>query len=907
MNVFAATDQEALRNIFAAPESQGGERIESVGELVAYLSNPYADTVCKGLEIFTGTMKPVAWDAEIPSPFCVIMKQYMEEHPDLAHFVKLLERVEREDFERIDLALNSVRLLIYFSRREHHSSTNKLSQTVFNMKKTLFRIMHSGNHNNLASVLALLSACAGSRSGTDSVKEMFDFGMKPLEKILFMTRKLSDGSDRTMYSLRQVYIDFVLTLLLHGSYETRDSIAKMRLLFANIFKLLPKDHPVFRRHVLYILKQVIVDEQHGYAMAVSVFSALNLYQVVQINESESDSNKWTDYLHALTTKPGQGVCFVSERGNPQLLKNRINLDLLFMLKPTESAMQQDLAIAILNACPDCIIPYLEKQKIANLLVEVQDKQKWTAGMALLIRIFQIDTGAVDVEDVGFLNDFSLLKHCPTKTSLQKHLLVKDDPVVVVYTVTLMFNMACRVRKLLEHCERSNAVLQEREDLLRLFTNSLPDHATLFQVFETWRQATGELDVLIKSRLAQFLAHYLRLSGSSLASSKLSKADLINDLKNSGESSVGELAVGYISLAVELPGEKWTFDDISFIPQTVCLNSLFLFLLCRFGNVKEDKRLPAIAEWANSNRQVFFKLLEAKSTFDFVSLGIGKAEADTTRTDNQPANQRKKRKQEMVSEWTVRGIFTYFGRDYVQRLVNTFSLVPLPADDNIMDIEDMESASIVPWLRLIASDLNTIDASFCALQLPIVLVGTASEDPNVRSCSYALLDRVYQFVCDDDGKEGDDMTDQSKPDFNVDTNSQNANTRNSNNEKFKERRQVRFLVKALKNSTDVYMEQQPLARVLFCAHVTPYLVSNPSNPLYLIINEMLTRRPWLPRAGIPHFDDFLLDDDDGKGHDKRVRIAAFKLLKRIWTGCRTCVLPDWQLTRLYLNDLLYHEG
>jgi hypothetical protein len=250
----------------------------------------------------------------------------------------------------------------------------------------------------MASVLALYTAIASlGKTHADSVKDHFDFGMKPLEKCLFSAKKLPQGD----HDLRQVYIDFILALLENGGFETKEVVSKMRAVFASIFKQLARDHPMMQRRVLLTLKRTIIDEQSGYAMAVSVFSAINIHAIVLLNEGDKDNagGEWTDYLHALLTCPGHGVCFKVEPGLQ--LKNRIALDLLPMLKPLESERQQNLAVAILTSCPDCTLPYLEKMRFnfgepggAGESTSTEAvSERWTALMAFMSRILQIKVPA----------------------------------------------------------------------------------------------------------------------------------------------------------------------------------------------------------------------------------------------------------------------------------------------------------------------------------------------------------------------------------------------------------------------------------------------------------------------------------------------------------------------------------
>lgn len=844
-------------NVFAAAAQNAG--IESSSELISFISSPHTETVDKGLELFVKQSRCLAWGKPTDDSTLKVLKSYTESFPNLDHFLKYLEEGNDSGINYA-LLFDAIRLLIYHFKSQQQPCHSVVS-AILASKRFLYRHLHAGNHHVMATVIALYTAIASlGRASCDSVKDSFDFTMRPLEKILFLSKKLPGGEhDRTLWSLRQVYIDFILTLLENGSFEARESLSKMRTVFGNIFKQLPKDHPMMQKRVLMVLNRTILDEQSGYSMAVNVFSASNIYSIVLMNEESGD---WTEYLKALLTRPGEGVCFAVEPGLH--LKNRIALDLLPMLKPLESERQQDLAVLILTSCPDCTLPYLEKIKFNY---EVDGSDRWSALMAFTTRILRIEL-ATELVNKQCAEQLCLFATMPVRSIMVKCLAGDQENLLpLVYMVTVLMDFSKRFYSVLKVLEGAGE-MNYCADLIKKYLQCCPDAQIILATFEKIiNLPVSDLLVLIKTRLNHFMAIYGLFTD-------LHKFDLLHII-SLAKSCQGELADSYLSLCavLDLPKEPLQLQDLAGL-EKVNLQPLFNAIIIHnhTNQVNGDEaKLERMASWANKNRKAFF---------DYILKGIAfkedKAKSTNEPTITVPKAIGKRKRVVQLEDYSPRSLFMAFGKEHILRLLKSGALTNIDAvPENLAQLSECQDLQI--WLRIVVKsvlDKSLIDAAFCSLQLPLAVLCMSAEQEELRLAAYAIVEQVHSALTNED-----------------DTCKQ-----------FKERRQVRLLLDLLRNSTDSPHQQQPLPRAMFCAHALPILCS-PSHPLYTALNSVLLKKAVLPKAGIPFFDQLLSGYASEGGDGIRQCLRFVQRVKEAVLSRDSEGLPDWQVARLRLLDLV----
>jgi hypothetical protein len=457
---------------------------------------------------------------------------------------------------------------------------------------------------------------------------------------------------------------------------------------------------------------------------------------------------------------------------------------------------------------------------------------------------------------------------------------------MVYMVTVLLEFSRRFQWVVQCIENSSVggSVDQVESLVKEYVQCCPDSQFLFSVFERLSQTVStstEIDNLIRTRLN----HLLTIYGIFVELPKLKLAVILETARKCPvPKAVADSYLSLIPVVVteDLP-EKMSSDTSIVGGLEQCnLEPLFAMLLCRFHPHLQysDDECKGVAMWADQNRARFF---ECASTGDWAGIGMKRPAVihDTTAADSVPLKESKKRKTvhaTVLEEYTPRAVFTAFGREHILRLLKTVDITTGTGSSDqahpatLQDFFDCNS--MAPWLRLVAKsviDNCIVDGAFCTLQLPLAILSTSSPDDRLRTAAYSILHHVHTVLLSDQCRQ------------------------------FRERVQVHLLLSTLLSSTPQPLTVQPLARALFCAHLL-HVLCQPCHPLYTLANSMLLRRAVFPPdgTGIPYFDMFL------EGESGEVAVLALRFVQRI----REAVvergsghLPEWQLARLQLLDLL----
>ncbi|EAU82375.1 hypothetical protein CC1G_06685 [Coprinopsis cinerea okayama7 len=286
---------------------------------------------------------------------------------------------------------------------------------------------NQGPNNELILVSLRLLAVMSEKWDSKRVYESFAWESKALPKLLTMRRK-GDSSVNPLVKpdIRTAYIVFLLSFLSNSVDSRVSSQTKTTFLstpasasaFHPIFKTLHSDHATVIKRVLEVAWEgVWCDIRISRTLKISVFGDLHgvlghflkLYDNTDASGADySPADLVHHFLLAICTRPGVGLCFKdrgwypregeedaleaaetrttkdSERGK---IYNVILSGLLRMLKVTDDPRQQELALKILQACPELAAGYLPASGLT--LDPPRLSSKWLANIAFVTGVINL--------------------------------------------------------------------------------------------------------------------------------------------------------------------------------------------------------------------------------------------------------------------------------------------------------------------------------------------------------------------------------------------------------------------------------------------------------------------------------------------------------------------------------------
>ncbi|KAJ2915963.1 hypothetical protein MD484_g4428, partial [Candolleomyces efflorescens] len=302
--------------------------------------------------------------------------------------------------------------------------------------------------NDIILVTLRLLSVIVERWDAKKVLEGFTWESKSLSKLLQMRRKNSSTFNPLVKpDIRTAYTLFLLSFVLPSTSTSTSSsnsqtktafLQQHSLHFTSTFKSLHQDHPILIRRVLEVCWEgVWCDVRVSRSLKVIVFTGTGASAVLQhllrlyernTPETEDDGGYTVaDLVHhfllAICTRPGVGLCF-KDRGwysrdvsggdslfnededdttpthpkskHPkQTLHNPTLLHLLKSLKPTDDPRQHELALKILQVCPELVSPYLPASGLT--LDPPRLSSKWVANVSFLGSVI----GGGDVPESSF--------------------------------------------------------------------------------------------------------------------------------------------------------------------------------------------------------------------------------------------------------------------------------------------------------------------------------------------------------------------------------------------------------------------------------------------------------------------------------------------------------------------------
>ncbi|KAI0092903.1 ribosome 60S biogenesis N-terminal-domain-containing protein [Irpex rosettiformis] len=299
----------------------------------------------------------------------------------------------------------------------HHLATPIIRDIILPQWSSKLNSYLSTSHNELLLVaLKLYNSLSTFAGGKESraVLDIFPWELKSLPKLLNMRRK-SKGNDQVDVlarpDIRTLYVLFLLSFV----DSKAPTVVKTAFLeqrrdnFVSIFKGLWQDsYPVVRRVLETCWSGIWADVKIKRTVKINIFAENTVGQIARLyerNEAEDESTESVPadlahhFLLAICTRPGTGVCFKDQgwyprndenegegqdtiddapRRNHGRIYNKILANVLKTLKVNEDARQQELALRILQVCPELVAGYWPA---AALTLEPRLSSKWIANIA----------------------------------------------------------------------------------------------------------------------------------------------------------------------------------------------------------------------------------------------------------------------------------------------------------------------------------------------------------------------------------------------------------------------------------------------------------------------------------------------------------------------------------------------
>ncbi|KAF9289666.1 hypothetical protein BGZ68_008857 [Mortierella alpina] len=404
-------------------------------ELVKALSDLKEEPIYIGLKrlrqqlnVRPNSSDPV--ESALATKSLAVVYAYVEEFPECTQLLKIWEWQHEHDVKRIEASIVEVlsKLIHQCNTALHRTFAIKLTRAILQNQSRMtciYKNLSSGRQNTVQATLRLLTAMNHvHHTTTKELKDGFNFGLKALSKLKNQRRKEGDAESAGKADTRTLYIQFLLAFFIRGDATVKKEVLEMPDLFQVALKDLPNDtFPLIKQVLNVFVNNIIMDSDLSRTTKISFFNTnflvnqLKLYTRTEAvpNSDQTVAQLVHEFMMALCTKPGVGICFqdaawyppstltatttvekASSENNKHIFNKTLS-QLLTHLRPTENIMQQQLTVSILTACPELVRLYWQK---ANLQMEPRLSARWLANMTLLHKITEIPVPNLYLQHTG---------------------------------------------------------------------------------------------------------------------------------------------------------------------------------------------------------------------------------------------------------------------------------------------------------------------------------------------------------------------------------------------------------------------------------------------------------------------------------------------------------------------------
>ncbi|CCA67773.1 hypothetical protein PIIN_01597 [Serendipita indica DSM 11827] len=355
----------------------------------------------------------------------LVAKDYLARSPSAAEVFSAWELLSKQSIVHQHLALGVFASLINLlsTQYAYHNLGLPIVKTLLSptSSRRLNSHLNSAQTDLVLVALKVWNALSDYGGGMEKLKvyEQFMWSNKSLFRLFHMRRKGQIDLSVDPFikpDIRTLYIMFLLSFVRSSVAPTIKAtfLETQREIFLAIFKRISEDpYPLVKTILEVSWEGIWRDNKIKRTVKIGLFGEQVLSQLTKLYaraslETPDPESKPADVVHhfllAICTKPGIGICFKDngwyprdtgddqdaeedlERPSAQQgssgskIYNRILGRFIKTLRPTEDARQQELALRILQACPELVAGYFAA---IGLSFEPRLSSKWIIAMSWL--------------------------------------------------------------------------------------------------------------------------------------------------------------------------------------------------------------------------------------------------------------------------------------------------------------------------------------------------------------------------------------------------------------------------------------------------------------------------------------------------------------------------------------------
>ena len=306
--------------------------------------------------------------------------------------------------------------------------------------------------------LDLLGAMASvDASCAEFLYESIDFTMKAFAGFAINRRKVvMDPATGVEGEQRSSFVSFFSSLLVNGKYEVKLSCLKMNQFMSTIVSGLFRDSPDRVLAFLNMIDRTILEnDQHSKNMAVSLMTQGNTNNLMKLFEYDNPiiQRRVFEFLSKLSSRQSTAnIIFKVEKLSSDevlCLRNKVLQNILGNLRIFDSIDQLQLALQIIEQCPDIMGLYLRSAKFS---FEAESSVRWLTLSSFLTKISDFRPAEdIEIETAPSL-EYLLAPICPARASLTRAIL-NDSALIKLYSLQLLVSLLRRAFWCIETIEK----------------------------------------------------------------------------------------------------------------------------------------------------------------------------------------------------------------------------------------------------------------------------------------------------------------------------------------------------------------------------------------------------------------------------------------------------------------------
>lgn len=403
----------------------------------------------------------------------------------------------------------------------------KLAKDLFTAdSKLIYRYLSTSSDIICSCTLDLLAAMTGvGLSSAEFLYENFDFSLRCFNFFPNHRRPVVlEPFTGVAMSSRIALVSFICAFFTQGHYDVKLGVVKMSSLMSPVLSGLMADGVDQVLYFLNICEQNVLfhEQQHSKTMTAAFLSGNNASSLTKLLHSYDNPAVKTRVLEILNRfasaeSPFNCIYRVDRLSSQELtcIRNRSLQAILGNLNIFQSVDQLQLALKILEACPDLVGPFLRGAKFS---FDPEYTVKWLTLCSFLTKVARLRPDqAVEIEKSPSM-EYLISAICPARAALNRAIL-SDSALIKLYALQLLVAIleklswcvssldeeisACEaeVFGMIESGRRLESLQQARSETIEAVARLLPDWQTIQSVLNGLIagkevSSTGQLDALL---------------------------------------------------------------------------------------------------------------------------------------------------------------------------------------------------------------------------------------------------------------------------------------------------------------------------------------------------------------------------------------------------------------------------